>query len=372
MSSIFPNETLFAIFENLPPTALVQVTCVSNRFRAIAERILYSNIVIYEGLSLSNSRPYPYKTLRCCETLLRYADLCEVVRRFHIRWQTDDGPRQQFIPFVEPSLVKLNQVLRRLGQLEVLELAFGLIGAQISAQSILQGCSFPSMHTFAMCGIGRGSIPAKYQPYTASIDSFLAVTPSIHHLRLSDHYDPIRIRSLALPALSIFRGTAVTAASILPGRSVQSLALVGQDHIERELLAHISRGSTPIRRLDLSGISVTPTLLRDISQHLSRVVYLKVRFAFRHTLHHSFTGISILAGLTPVLGAFSQLYQLDLSPTPVSNMGLGNSLEESSLCTTWARSCTSLRQVIFPSKTEWSLSPEQIWVPHSTPRYTRS
>ena len=62
---------------------------------------------------------------------------------------------------------------------------------------------------------------------------------------------------------------------------------------------------------------------------------------------------SILAGLTPVLGAFPALRTLDLSPTAVDGVGRGNALEEAALCTTWARACPALRCVVFPSGAVW-------------------
>ena len=45
--------------------------------------------------------------------------------------------------------------------------------------------------------------------------------------------------------------------------------------------------------------------------------------------------------------------QIDLSPTSVDGVSRGNALEENSLCTTWARACPTLHNVVFPSKTEW-------------------
>ena len=54
-----------------------------------------------------------------------------------------------------------------------------------------------------------------------------------------------------------------------------------------------------------------------------------------------------------MLGAFPALRQLDLSPTSVDGVGRGNALEESALCTTWARACPALRHVVFPSRAEW-------------------
>ena len=65
-----------------------------------------------------------------------------------------------------------------------------------------------------------------------------------------------------------------------------------------------------------------------------------------------------------MLGAFPALRQLDLSPTSVDGVGRGNALEESALCTTWARACPALRRVVFPSKTEWRRDPgaPELWL----------
>ncbi|OSX63883.1 hypothetical protein POSPLADRAFT_1054515 [Postia placenta MAD-698-R-SB12] len=371
MPSSLPTETLCTIFEYLPPGALSQLTLVSYRFRAIAERVLYTNIAILEPIPHSN--PVPSRTCRCCETILQNPRLTALVKRLSVRWQTDPGPHDQYMPYVAPALWRLNRMLRVLTQLEILDISIGLVGAPITAQTILDGCRFPALRLFALCGVGRGGLrhPAHHTCSTPSIDRFLAATPSIRHLRLSDHFEPLALLASDLPALSAFRGTAIAAASLIPGRPICCLTLTGPENVTDEELVHIARGSVRIRWLDLSNISATPILLRDVSRRLPEVQLLKFKLALRHTLHHSFTGISILAGLTPVLGAFPRLSTLDLSSTPVSNMGLGSSLEEFQLCTTWARSCPSLRNVIFPSKTEWTRSPEHTWVSSTTPYYTR-
>ena len=84
----------------------------------------------------------------------------------------------------------------------------------------------------------------------------------------------------------------MAAASLIPGRPVQTLGLVGQEPFVSERdLARLARGSAPVRALDLSAMSVTPTLLRDVSRHLPSVQILRVRLALRHTLHFALSGI---------------------------------------------------------------------------------
>ena len=125
----------------------------------------------------------------------------------------------------------------------------------------------------------------------APVAWFLAGTPAVEHLHLHDCYAALELPPAALRALQGFRGPAIAAAGVLPGRPVRALALVGHEFITERDLGRIARTSVPIRWLDLSGMSVTPILLRDLSRHLHDVEVLKVRLALRHTLHHALSGI---------------------------------------------------------------------------------
>ncbi|KAI0339449.1 hypothetical protein BDW22DRAFT_597363 [Trametopsis cervina] len=362
MPTALPNEMLATIFENLQPDVLAQVVRVSRRFRAVAGIILYTNVIITD--TLPRSSPVPYKTATFCDTVMRYAHLPEVVKKVSIRWQTEAGPREDYMPYIDPVLLVLNNALRKLTQLESLELAFGLSGGTISSRGVLNECFFPALRLFSLSGVGRGSLTIKTHPDpTPPIEWFLSATPSIQHLRLGDCYEPLRIQSTDLPSLSTFRGSAPTAATVLPGRPVQLLSLVGHEFVTERDLQLIAQTSVPIKWLDLSSMSVTPLLLRDISRHLFGVERLKVKLALRHTLHHAMSGISLLVGLTSVLGAFPELYQLDLSPTTLDGVGAGNVSDEYTLCSSWSRGCPSLRHIIFPSGTEWVSDTGRAWIP---------
>jgi hypothetical protein len=79
---------------------------------------------------------------------------------------------------------------------------------------------------------------------------------------------------------------------------VQYLALSGhtseqQGWLEavRSAMPTMMLSTAPIRYLDLSNSSVTLMLLRDISEFFSDLEVLKVRFALRHALHFSSSGI---------------------------------------------------------------------------------
>ena len=85
-----PNETLAAILSELPPPSLAAVACVSVRFNAVAERILYASVYIAE--TLSESSPLPYRTLHWCEAMRRRPHLFDAARRLHIRWQSTSPP----------------------------------------------------------------------------------------------------------------------------------------------------------------------------------------------------------------------------------------------------------------------------------------
>ncbi|KAI0825533.1 hypothetical protein BC629DRAFT_5536 [Irpex lacteus] len=363
-----PNEMLAAIFSNLQPDTLARVVQVSHRFRAVAGIILYTHVLITD--SLPRTSPIPYKTAAFCSTISRYAALPAVVKKLSVRWQTDSTTTSNphdYMPFIEPVLQALNTALRALTSLESLELAFGLSGGTFSSRGVLTDCTFPALRVFSLSGVGRGSPNVKAHPDpTPPIEWFLSGTPSIQHLRLGDCYEPLHLHPSDLPSLVTFRGSAPTAASVLPGRPVQCLSLVGHEFVTDRDLERIAMTRGSVKVLDLSSMSVTPLLLRDISRHLFGIEYLRVRLALRHTLHHAMSGISLLVGLTSVLGAFPELNQLDLSPTALDGVAAGNTSDERVLCSSWSSGCPSLQHIIFPSGTEWSRGRNNTWAPHPT------
>ncbi|KAF8475364.1 hypothetical protein DFH94DRAFT_635563 [Russula ochroleuca] len=408
-----PNEILSTIFDYLSHDALTRVALVSRRWRANAERVLYSTIIIHEFQTMVMMLPaVPITTLRCCETLFARPRLTEYVRRFHIRWDTDvvESPllllriAQNIVRTLVPSLVHLDS----------LELSFGLAphfpasayaphnNAPQSPQSLensppppasiptppdtqkphgtaqlhqlhhqlyhlpllLPPLRLPSLRTLALHGIGTPPAP--------DLSRLLQNHPSLQHLRLSDYRCALHLTPADVPHLRSFRGYPATAASLLPGRPVQALALVGCCELATEEdLVRIARGSVPVKALDLSGMSVTPALLRSVSRHLSQVEWLKVRLALRYALSGSIVRHRLLTALTTVLAAFYNLRSLDLSPTNAND-----AMEEQHLCITWLGACPSLRRVVFPSQTEWSLSEAGTWIsgsgsrsPGSLPRW---
>ncbi|KAH9479684.1 hypothetical protein JR316_0008279 [Psilocybe cubensis] len=417
---MLPNETLSAIFHELPPSSLAAAARASVRFNAVAERILYSSIYIHDLL-------LPLRTLKWCAAMRTRPHLFESVKRLHIRWQhapPDPASSSSSVAPPGPSTAaigpehsrywihaceQLALVLPLLTELESLDLFLGPANLapypayddidpdadteKIHAiERVVRGCSFPHLRA---CTLGADSAKGA-QPYTRVLVDFLGALPALRHLRLSDlashhhqyeyDYAPPHLQfahttlgagggggppnyyaartarldslpSTALPLLTSFRGSADAAAALLPGRPVQFLALVGQDSdVTRENLPRLTQTSLPLRYLDLSAMSVRPVLLRNVSAWLPTVETLRVKLALRHTLHYSFSGIRILAGLSAVLAAFPHLTHLDLSPTGIDGVGRADAREEHAVCTEWARACPTLRRVVFPSGTEW------VWV----------
>ncbi|KAA1468894.1 hypothetical protein DENSPDRAFT_772001 [Dentipellis sp. KUC8613] len=347
-AAYLPNETLAAIFEYLLPPALARTALVSRRWRAIAERILYSTVVIAETIPRTSPAPFknmpdapavPSRTLRCCETLSHNPHLADVVRRFHLRWETESVESPAFLLVIAQNIMQT--LIPTFTHLESLELLLGL------APHIPEGFrehfpafTVPSLRHLSLGGMGDS--PAQ----------LLRNHPGLLHFKLADYHAPLALAPADVPRLVSFRGNPVTAASILPGRPVHWLSLVGWEFVTEQDLARIAQTSTPIRTLDLSAMSVTPILLRDISRHLSSIEFLRVKLALRHTLHFALSGIRLLAALTTVLGEFQELRALDLSPTNA----------EQQLCLSWMRACPSLRRITFPSKTEWTLVDGGFWI----------
>ncbi|KAF8159816.1 hypothetical protein B0H34DRAFT_419113 [Crassisporium funariophilum] len=360
-----PNETLSTIFEELSPLTLTAVARVSLRFNAVAERVLYSSIYITD--LLSEISPHPLKTLSWCEAMRRRTHLFESIRKLHIRWQADQSAPAPH--YLVDACERVAGVVRLLTLLESLELFLGpanLVTAHPTEppihaiERIIRACNFTHLRT---CSLGAEWTKG-VQPYTNILASFLASLPTLHHLKLSDLHSAgvVDLPLEALPHLTSFRGSADAAASLLPGRPVQYLSLIGQDSdVNRDNLPRMTCTTLPLRSLDLSAMSVRPMLLRNVSTYLPTLESLRVKLALRHTLHYSFSGIRILAGLSSVLNAFPQLSYLDLSPTGVDGVGRADSLEELALCREWHRACPTLRRIIFPSQTEWTLDFNQTW-----------
>ncbi|KAJ6581468.1 hypothetical protein B0H19DRAFT_929191 [Mycena capillaripes] len=357
-----PNETLAAIFDGLDSATLVDLTRVSRRYNAVAERMLYSFISITDLLSASS--PTPAKTLRCCQSILRRPHLVETIRKLQLRWQGDF--RRLSPQALADACVEAGIAVQSLTFLEGLDIFLGPANLAIvplqpihAIERIVQRCHFPHLR---YCSLGAEWTKG-VQSYTDILPEFLTQAPSLRHLRLSDHHSALNLPLDALPSLIYFRGSPDTAAILLPGRPVQHLALIGQDSdVNRENLPKMALTSVPLRSLDMSAMQVRPVLIRNIASYLSALESLKVRLALRHTLHYALSGITLLAGLSSVLSEFHQLVSFDVSPTEIDGTSQANFAEEAALCTAWSRACPTLRRIVFPSGTEWQLGGNGIWV----------
>ena len=290
-----PNETLAAILSELPPPSLAAVACVSVRFNAVAERILYASVYIAE--TLSEASPLPYRTLHWCEAMRRRPHLFDAARRLHIRWQSTSPPTQPS-PYLPSACDELARVLRHLSLLESLDLFLGpanLVPATNqhpplhAVERAVAGCRFAQLRA---CALGADAAKGA-QAYTRALGAFLgALPPALRALRLDLAGAPPGLSPRALPSLTHFRGSADAAAALLPGRPVRALALVGDDaDVTRENLPRMAATAGALRALDLSAMPARPLLLRNVSTHLPAVESLRVRLALRHTLHYSFSGI---------------------------------------------------------------------------------
>jgi hypothetical protein len=283
LAAYLPNEILEHIFLHLSPVSLAAVTAVTSSWNAVAERLLYANISVVDIVSQHQHQPQydpyhyqpplplqPWRTVRVCQSLLRRPHLAEGVRRLHIRWHgVVAGART-------PALLEhvyrydITAAVRVLPNLESLDLALGL------ARDAVLDCSslFHDEHR---------------QPHDQ---------PQFEHMKhlalsgVSGH--AMHIHPHALPSLISFRGSPTTAASIVPGRAVHTLALIGhaQDAIAEDDLRTLAVGCAPLlRELDLSSMSVTPALLSHLAAHFPTIELLRVKLALRHTLHYALSGI---------------------------------------------------------------------------------
>lgn len=294
---LLPNETLTAIFDSLPQHVLADLTRVSHHFCAVAERVLYTSIYIRDVLA--NADHHPWRTLRCCESLLLRPHLLESIRIFHIRWSSMDGASVESSLQFSTTLAKLSELLPTLISLESLELSLGPAnmmpghpGGSHPIERAIVGCQFPNLRT---CILGADWAKG-VQPYSTALGHFLSSLHSLRHLKLGDHHGALHVPNGTLPVLSSFRGSTDTAATILPGRPVQSLSLVGQDSdVTRDNIFRLTQTTLPLRCLDLSGMSVRPMLLRNLATYLPMLEVIRIRLTLRHTLHYALSGIVSLS-----------------------------------------------------------------------------
>jgi hypothetical protein len=287
-----PNETLSAVFKDLPHSTLAVVARLSYRFQGVAERLLYSSVLITDVLS--ESSPLPSKTLRWCASMRQRLYFVESTKRLQIRWQADPGTSPSH--HLDLACTKIAKALRKLVCLRSLEIFLG--PANIAScpcderihavERAIRGCQLPHLQ---YCSLGA-EWTKRAQPYTTILTSFLVSLQSLRHLKLADHHSCLALPANALPHLSSFRGSADAAAELLPGRPVHALSLMGQDSdVNQGNLPLMTCTTVPLRYLDLSAMSVRLLLLRHISTHLSTVETLRIRLALRHTLHYALNGI---------------------------------------------------------------------------------
>ena len=391
-----PNEILTGILSFLPTVSLQQSLLISHRFRALTELLLYTSVSIQEVVQLTGSQDGgPYRTWRWCRTILERPHLVQYVKSLTIKWFTDHHTRHSnqhqyytrpahpsaAAPVgdidLEPVFVELATILPNLTLLESLELHLPTPASKTPDSEthlalgarLLRPTSFPNLSHLAISGLVPP--PQFFLPSTC---------PSLTALRFSDiHELPYLFPFGALPHLSDFKGSPATAAAILPGRPVRSLSLVGSEYLRAREWEAISRVQSTIinstyhgiETLDLSGITVTPNLLRDVARWIPTVKALKIRLALRHTLHHGLGGIvsapphypeirenldssfiqqALLTALSPVLLSLTNLTTLDMSPT--TGASTAQVQEELMLCQTWSKYC-GLRRVVFPSGDVW-------------------
>ena len=227
--------------------------------------------------------------------MCRRPHLIVSTRELRIRWQADESTPPPY--YLLNTCERLGQVVRQFVALESLDLSLGpanLVAAHNTAplhalERIIRSCHFANLRSCSLSAERTKCV----SPYTTILSSFLASLPVLRHLKLSDLQTGVEYLPLdALPLLTSFRGSADAAASILPGRPVQYLSLIGEDSdVNRVNLPRMTYTTLPLRYLDLSAMSIRLILLRNLSTYLPTIESLRVKLSLRHTLHYSCSGI---------------------------------------------------------------------------------
>jgi hypothetical protein len=274
--SFLPNELLTAIFIHCRPHDLAILSRISVRFNALAERLLYSSIYIKDMLSPAS--PSPWRTMRCCKSLLSMSERRESLARagkgrgkgtevFCVRWlngvTSDAQPpppplrtppshnyhrqqHQHHRQVLIEACLKLSQALRTLQFLTRLEIFLGPANNILSSSFVptpmpmhaIERVLLTPSHTHALTfphllTLSLGAESSKTsQPYTSILTQFLSSpqsVPALQQLCLLDHHSPLDLPPNALRHLTAFRGSVRTATCIVPGRPVRKLSLLGPD-----------------------------------------------------------------------------------------------------------------------------------------------
>lgn len=279
-----PNETLNHVFVFLGSASLSALMRVCPRLRDIGERPLYTDVFLSDSVDGDpNTVVIPPRTLACCNVVANRPYLAQCIRRLQIRWTRDRARRLTECRLAPVVMQKLRELLRAANQIETLELHLAGLPANYDFGSLLDVTTF-RLHRLALSG-----------PPDAQIEGFLSTQPFVTYLHLADHHRPVLLSPECLPLLGTFRGNVRYAASIVPGRPVSTLILSGHEISEQQLMA-LACGREPVRNLDLSALSVTPTQLLTISKHLTALETLRMRLALRHTLHFTFSGMVSFSG----------------------------------------------------------------------------
>lgn len=272
-----PNETLTTVIEYLGPQSLARLVRVCRRLQGVGERLLYGEISISESVDGDpDAIVTPHQTDGCCTAVRRRPHLALSVKKISIRWIRDRARSHHHLRLAPGVIYGLRTLLQMSVLTESLELHLAGYGGGYA--ELFDGCGF-QLRYLALSG-----------PVNAPVEWFIRNHPGIVHLHLGDHHVPLCLAPDDLPLLETFRGDPQTAASILPGRPVRGLALSGHEPSEQSLIA-FAFTKRPIRRLDLSGLSITPNQLLTISKHLTALETLRMRLALRHTLHFTFSGM---------------------------------------------------------------------------------
>jgi len=272
-----PNETLVHIFSHLSQHDLTKVALLSHHFNAIAERLLYSSIDIAE--KVTESSDVPKRTLGWCDAMKRN-QLYDKPRKLSIRWlfHKTNPTKSKTLPH---SCSLVGNTIRRLTLLDTLELFMG--PSSPAVELVIRDLRLPNLR-HCLLGVAEPDWRLYYSftPKPCNMHAFIASHSGLCYLAVLEISEPAMelVPHDAVPELSIFCGTASGAASILPGRPVHHLLLIDMGFdLSNENLPRMSFTSVPLRILDLSAMSLSASVLRDIATHLPTIEIIRVRLA---------------------------------------------------------------------------------------------
>ncbi|KAJ6516115.1 hypothetical protein C8R45DRAFT_958835 [Mycena sanguinolenta] len=239
---MFPAELLEHVFSLLPPADLSNVALINSFSYPVAARVLYRT------LTVSNSPVHAPPSIIL--TLAQRPDLARHVRCLAVAL---DQSGTEFHSFLATAL----SFMTALVSLDI----FVDADSWVLPDSLV----YPQLEHFA-CSF----------PLDDRVAAFFRNAPALESVQLdSAAPQTSSLTCTSLPCLAEFKGCALAAAAVVPGRPVENIHIDSGDLIE-DLVPALAQSTALVTVLSATTSSAPLPLLQALGQYLPQLMYLRI------------------------------------------------------------------------------------------------